>query len=131
MRAFMSITAPALALLLGAGCSAFGPNLTGKWVGECSLGTPTGDVPYTVALDLTEDGGDVSGEGTVDIDDPFEDAITAELSVTGLRKFGSAALVAKGEGGGQINFEGDASDTAYKGDCSVGDDWGAFELERR
>lgn len=114
-----------------AGCSAFGPNLTGAWAGECTLATATGDVPYVVALDLKEDGGEVSGEGSLDIADPFEEPISIEVSVTsGLRRFSSAALIVKGAGGGRLDLEGDVTDNSFTGDCFVEANWGQFELER-
>ena len=122
------------ALLLSAplaGCAAFGPNLTGAWTGECTLGTATGDVPYTVALDLKEDGGEVSGDGTLDIADPFAEPISVEVSVSsGLRRFGTAALIVKSDSGGRLDLEGEVTDNSFTGDCFVESDWGQFELER-
>lgn len=116
---------------LNTGCAALGPNLTGGWSGDCTTYTPTGDVVYALDLNLDDEGGEVSGGGEADIDDPLLGAFFVKLKVEGERKNSGAALELRGEERGRLDLEGELTEQTFEGTCVVGEDWGAFELTRR
>jgi hypothetical protein len=131
MKAHAHIFGMALVGASLSGCGAFAPSMVGSWTGECIVHTPPTDVIYSLALDLKDDGGEVSGQGSAEIDDPAWGDLEVELEVSGTRKGRDFDFDAVGKEGGKLAMAGSLEGNVAEGDCEVAGDWGHFTLDRK
>ena len=119
-RVFLLYVVVAPAALLAVSCGFGGPDVEGRWTGGLELNYGSG---YDVALNLAQDGEDLSGTGMLVARDAGEDDVPVEVA-EGSRVDGEALdLVlrdASGYSGLRIDLQGTAEEERIEADGTFG-----------